>query len=340
MDFDGIKRFKEEIDKVRNVVILTHVRPDGDAIGSSLALCNYLIEKRYDCRVLLPSPCPATLNWISGSEHLVDAENDITLCKGLIEKAEIIICLDFGVLMRLDALEDVVRDSKKSKVNVDHHIDFENFADITIRDIRVSSTAELIYSILHDWEAGMENTSVAVAECLYVGMLTDTGGFKYGTTTAEVHWAVGDLIDCGIDILKIHNSLYNNFSEGRMRFVGFCVYEKMKVLRELKSAYIAVSLKEMQRFGIVAGDTESLVNYPLSIAGIVVSVLLIENEGFIKMSFRSIGNIAINEIAKEFGGGGHFNAAGGVSYKTLEETEAKLLELLPCLKPQTDKNVD
>ena len=325
------QRLRELLQQPQRILITTHLRPDGDAMGSSLGLYNYLKEKGHFVQVVTPTDFPRSYAWMKGSDHVLDAQTSLQQASLAAEEAQLIFCLDYGVLKRLATFEAAVRTSKAFKVHIDHHLDFEEFAEFPYRDVKASSTSELVYRFIHELETN-PILNQATAECLYTGILTDTGSFRYATTTPAVHRIVADLIEKGADVLKIHHYLFNDFTENRTRFVGYCLYERMRVLPELHTAYFTIPHKDLERFQIEHGDTEGLVNYTLSIQGINFGVIMIEYPEQIKMSFRSIGSFPANSFAAHFQGGGHFNAAGGKSTQSLQATEQVFLKLLEGYK--------
>jgi bifunctional oligoribonuclease and PAP phosphatase NrnA len=280
---------------------------------------------------VVPNAYDLYLAWLPGSTEVVDASNKPAEAAALIAAADLVFCLDYNALRRVGELEAMIVNSPAEKVLIDHHLDPEEFAHYNFHVPGLSSTAELVYRLLLQLGTG-SMIDKDVAENIYVGLMTDTGSFRFSTTTPEVHLIAADLLQIGIDVGHIHNLIYDNFGEKRTRFLGFMLYKKLKVLPEYHTAYMAVSRSEGARFDLQPGDTEGLVNYALSLKGINFGVLLKASDRGTKLSFRSIGKFPCNEFAAHFNGGGHFNASGGKVDLNIEATEAKLLELLPLYK--------
>jgi phosphoesterase RecJ-like protein len=309
------------------IVIIPHIRPDGDAIGSSLACWNHFSQMGHKVNVLLPSESPANFRKLSGFGSMLNAEVEPEKCLQLIREADIIFGLDFGTVIRSGVLEKGILQANALKVHIDHHIDYEPFAQLEFRDQDASSTCELVYRFFETMIPEVA-LSVATAECIYLGIVTDTGSFRYASTTAAVHRIAAALMTIGVEIEKVHRMIYNDFTESRTRFLGYALYEKLKLLPEYRVGYIMISKAEQERFQLQAGDTEGLVTFPLAIEWVRISVLMTEYDDMIRMSFRSVGNFSARALASHFGGGGHFNAAGGKSELDLAATESKLLAVL------------
>ncbi|MCS6821627.1 MAG: bifunctional oligoribonuclease/PAP phosphatase NrnA [Microscillaceae bacterium] len=335
---DNIDSFREFISTPRKVVITTHYNPDADAIGSSLALYHYLRKKNHEVTVVTPSDYPDFLDWMRGEKQIVAySPQTKNLCEELFESAEIIFCLDFSSYNRLQDIEGFFRKSQAKICVIDHHLEPNIRWDFSLWRPEASSTAELIFdfiSLLGDKSLIDE----VIGECIYAGIVTDTSSFKHPTTSKKVHLIVAELMDIGINTNKVQKLIYDTNTENKLRFTGYMLANKLKVLPEYKFAYFTISQEEQKRFQTQTGDTEGLVNYALSIKGIVMAATLIEKENEIRLSFRSIGDFAVNKLAKaHFEGGGHKNAAGGRSSLSLEATEKKLLELIPLYQEQMHK---
>ena len=316
----------------KKIVIITHRNPDGDAIGASLGLLQILHSLGHEITVITPNEVPVFLKWMSGFEYVHVFNDDKNKAKELILDAEIIFALDFNDLTRIKEFNKLVSEKDVLKIMIDHHPNPGDFAGVTISNTEVSSTAELIYYFIE--KAGLINhLNKEGAECLFAGILTDTGCFKFNSSNKETFIVVSELLSFGFDKDSIYSKLFDNFSELRMRLFGQCLLNKMKILPEYKTGYIIISQEEIQHFDFQPGDSEGFVNAPLSIEGIRFSVLFTEREGIVKISFRSKGNFPANEIARKyFNGGGHLNAAGGESYNTLEKTIRKFESLLDSYK--------
>jgi len=327
--------FKAFLSIPRSVVILTHFKPDADALGSSLGLAGYLKKKNHAVKVITPSDYPNFLNWMPGNEevHIFHKDKPEAPAR-LIEAADVVFCLDFNTLSRINELGDMVKKSPAKKVLIDHHLEPEGFADFEQWDIQAASTAELVYKTIVELD-DKDFIDASIAECLYAGLMTDTGGFRHPNTTQNVFQVAAELVAHGADPAKISKLIYDTNSLERLRLLGFVLGQKLQVLPEYKTAYIALTADELKKFGSQTGDTEGLVNFGLSIKDIRLSVMITDRKENIKLSFRSLGDFSVNDLArKHFEGGGHKNAAGGQSGLTLDETLKKFLELLPLYKKQ------
>lgn len=312
-------------------MITTHSNPDGDAIGSSVALALVLRKMGKEVTVIVPNAFDQYLAWLPGTAEVVDAALKPAEAAELVKAADLIFCLDFSALRRCGEVETYIKASEAEIVLIDHHLDPEDFAQYNFHVAGLSSTAELVYRLILQMGVGalMDKD---IAQNIYVGLMTDTGSFRFSTTTVEVHLIAAALLATGIEVGSIHNLIYDNFGENRARFLGFMLYKKLKVLPEYRTAYMSVSRSEGARFDLQPGDTEGLVNYCLSIKGINFGVLLKASDRGTKLSFRSIGQFPCNEFAAHFNGGGHYNASGGKVDLNIEETEAKFLKHLEQYK--------
>ncbi len=334
-----LESFKAFIDSPKNIVITTHYKPDADALGSSLALAAYLKKKNHSVTVISPSDYPEFLFWMVGEKEVLNFEADKgQRCKPLIASADMIFCLDFNCLKRLNELGAEVARSKAVKVLIDHHLEPEHFADFEFWTTKAAATAELVYELIVNLQ-DRHLIDGSIADCLYAGIMTDTGQFKHPNTTQNVHLVTADLIALGADVSAVGRLIYDNNSIDRLRFTGYALYHKMTVLSEYRTAYFAISAEELKKYNHKTGDTEGLVNHGLSIKGIVLSALLIERPDTIRISLRSKGNFSVNEFARaHFDGGGHTNAAGGRSDIGLEETVKKFEDLIKSYKTELNRN--
>ena len=322
------KELNSLVGQAKNIVLICHINPDGDAIGSQLALYYYLKSIGREAEMISPNYLQEFLKWMDGSERITIFIREREKSIRMIREADLIILLDFNQPGRLGEAMDHVVESKARKVIIDHHLNPADFADLLISDPSKCSTAELVHELIKEIN-GTDIISKAYAEALYVGIITDTGNFEHGNFTGNTYRTVADLIDAGIDKVKIYNKIYNNFSVDRMRLQGLALNGRMVILPELKSAYIYLSKKDLKDYNNVKGDTEGFVNMPLSIKDIVFSTLFIEKDGFVKLSFRSKGTFPVNEFAARwFSGGGHLNASGGEFSGTLDEAIAHFLRVL------------
>ena len=320
---------REWLNQAEKVAILTHTNPDGDAIGSSLALCLALNKRGLDARVIIPDGLPDFLRWLPGIELSTTFAYKTEKATGIINEADMIFCLDFNDPDRLNGVEELLFASKAKKVLIDHHEDPVDFADLTISETWRGSVGEMIYLLLH--ELFEEDTlDHDIATCLYVAIMTDTGNFNYASSYPEIFHIVGDLMKYGLEKDRIYSNVYDAFSEDRMRLQGYCMQKKMVVLPQYHTAYISLTDEELRQFNHRKGDTEGFVNIPFSVKGIRFTALFVEKKDRIKVSFRSRGQFPVNKVATEhYQGGGHINAAGGDSFQTMEETLSKFESLLP-----------
>lgn len=322
------KELSKDLLQADNILLVCHINPDGDAVGSQLALYHYLISKGKNPGMISPNYLQKFLEWMDGVDKINVFIRDRKTCKDLIYKADLIIMVDFNQTNRLGEAEDYILKSKAKKVIIDHHLNSSSLADLIICDPSKCSTSELLYELI----SGINNGAFlnkAYSEAIYVGIITDTGNFEHGSYTGNTFRVIADLLETGIDKNSIYNLIFNNFSADRMRLQGFALNERMIILPEYHTAYIVLTREDLLRYNYNKGDTEGFVNLPLSINGVDFSALFIEKDGFIKLSFRSKGNFSVNEFAeKHFSGGGHLNAAGGEYYDSLETTIKYFLEVL------------
>jgi phosphoesterase RecJ-like protein len=325
-----LELFKHRLSSPQKVVITTHHKPDADALGSSLGMANYLKKKGHDVTVITPSDYPSFLHWMKGNEHVLNFENAAhrdTAIKKVLE-ADTLFCLDFSCLKRLHDLASFVSKSKAYKVNIDHHQDPKDFADFQYISTKAAATCELVYDLIVAL-GDQYYIDKDIADCLYAGIMTDTGGFRHPNTTKNVHLITAELIGLGADNTRIARKIYDTNSVNRLKFLGFAITRRLTILEDLKTAYFAISKKDLKKYHSQTGDTEGLVNYALSLDGIKIAALFTEREDGIKISFRSTEEIAINKFANDyFDGGGHKNAAGGKSELSLKETTAKFEQLI------------
>jgi len=282
----------------------------------------------------LPNHYPAFLSWLPGNKDILIYKDDKTEAKKLVKEADIIFCLDFNTLRRLESLFKPINQSNATKVLIDHHPQPDNGFAFMISQVETSSTSELIYNFI--CELGDKSLiDKDIAECLYTGIITDTGSYSYNCNYENTYLISAELIKIGVDGEYIHRLVYDTYSEDRMRLLGYCLSKKLKVLKDLYTAYIFLTKEELQQFNFQVGDTEGVVNYALAINGIHFAVLITEKENFIRLSFRSKGDFSVNSFARKyFEGGGHKNAAGGNSYLAMDQTVKKLEELLVKYKDQ------
>jgi len=318
--------------KTKKVAILTHTNPDGDAIGSSIALALALRKKGYDAQVIIPDGLPDFLRWLPGIELSTTFAYKKEKAGDIMQEADLIFCLDFNDPKRLNGVEELLKDSTARTILIDHHQNPLTFTDLAITDTSRGSVGEMIYLFLSELYSG-DILDRDIATCLYVAIMTDTGNFTYASSYPEIFHIAGELIKYGIEKDKIYSRVYDAFSEDRMRLQGYCMQEKMVVLPQYHTAYISLTDEELKRFKHRKGDTEGFVNIPFGIKGILFTALFVEKKDLIRVSFRSRGKFPVNKVASEhYRGGGHINAAGGDSFLSMEETLAQFESLLPAYK--------
>ncbi len=310
-------------------MISTHYNPDGDAIGSSLALYHILINQGFQTKVLLPNALPGFLQWLPGLENVIIYEDDTEVGDSIVAAADLILCMDYNSLSRVKLFTEKLRNSKATRILIDHHIQPENEFDLIFSETGVSSTSELLYQIAE--QGGMhESITKEAAECIFIGIMTDTGSFSYSCNRWETFKITSELIKIGIDVERIHKLVYDTYTESRMRLLGQCLGANLKVLPEVATAYIWLTSEDLDKFQYQQGDTEGVVNYALSIQNVGLAALFTERDDRIRVSLRSKGEFSVNEFArKHFKGGGHRNAAGGDVFMTMKETLAWFEALLP-----------
>ncbi|KAB7731929.1 bifunctional oligoribonuclease/PAP phosphatase NrnA [Rudanella paleaurantiibacter] len=336
-DLDAIG---ELLQHPQTILITTHQNPDADAMGSSLGLAAYLKKRGHRVTVVTPTDYPQSLHWLAGNSDVVVFEERVrTAVTQLVDEADLLFCLDFSSLDRIRELGALIRQARGRKILIDHHLEPESFADLSLWDPTAAATAQLIFRLI----VGLghkDMIDVPMAECLYAGLMTDTGSFRHGSTTGDVHRMAADLLDLHIDVSSIHRRIYDNTSLDKLRMLGYVLNEKLVVVPEYKFAYITLSAEELKRFRSKTGDTEGLVNYALSVEGVVMAAILIDRGEEIRISFRSVGEFSVRELASaHFNGGGHRNAAGGRSRLSLAETEDWLLSVVPRYQQQLAETV-
>jgi bifunctional oligoribonuclease and PAP phosphatase NrnA len=331
MQKDSPKQFKALLKGARSIVIVTHWSPDGDAMGSSLGLYHYLLKLGKSVKVIVPNAYPEFLHWLPGHKQVLNFQENEQKAGKLIAAADLVFTLDFNSYKRLEKLGAVLEASSAPKVLIDHHQQPDRYASYYYHDVAASSTCELIFDFITAL-GDKKLIDKKIAACLYTGLMTDTGSFRYPSVNSNTHLIISELLKTGIKPAEIHSAVYDSYSEDRLRLLGYALSEKMRVLEGFPVAYFTLSEKELNRFHYQKGDTEGLVNYPFSIKGIQVCALFSESEGQVKISFRSKGKIDMNTFARlYFNGGGHINAAGGKSLENLEATEKKFVELVKKL---------
>ena len=332
-----IIEIKKLLESPRNIVITSHMNPDGDAIGSSLALYGILKKMNHNVTVVIPDEMPDFLRWMPCADsvvvHSLQPETSTTLLKN----AEMIFCLDFNSINRLNGLADIVQKNDCIKILIDHHLHPDDFCKYIFSKTNISSTAELLYNFVDNAE-WLDFIDKNIATCLFAGIVSDTGCFSYSANSSETYMIVSKLIGYGIDCKYINTQIYSTFSADRLRLLGFCLHEGLVILPEFQTSYIRLSKENMNTYNFKTGDTEGIVNYPLSIKDIKFTALFMERDNQVKISFRSKGDFDVNKFAKNnFSGGGHFNASGAESELSLDETIRKFTESLHQYKSELNK---
>lgn len=314
------------------ILITTHHKPDGDALGSSLALWKFLKNLGFEVTVISPTDYGDYLHWLPNQEHIINFELAYETSKALVDQADYVFCLDFNALSRINQLGELIQASKAKKIMIDHHQEPEGFDDFRYWTTHTTSTAQLVEEFIVMWK-GEQAIDADIATCLYTGIMTDTGSFRFDSVTPHTHRTVAALIEKGAKNSIIHQEIYDNFSLERLQFIGHCLANKLEIIPELNTAVMAVTREELQRYKIQTGDTEGLVNYGLSIKGIEFSALFIDRTKLVKISFRGSGTFPCNEFSRDhFQGGGHFNASGGQSTEGLVAAVARFKRILPEYK--------
>jgi len=331
----SLSELKSLLATPQKIVITTHHKPDGDAMGSSLGLYAYLIQKGHHVKVITPTDYPYFLHWLPNNSDVIIYTEEKKKADELVANASLIFCLDFNTLSRINELGEVIRAAPGYKLMIDHHLDPEDFDDYRHWNINACAAAQLVYDfIINELEDGAYMTK-DIATCLYTGIMTDSGSFRFPSATAAVYRIAADLIDAGAEHWRIHQLVYDNATENRLRFLGHCISNKLEVIKELNTAIITVTAAELNEYDIVTGETEGIVNYALSVNGIRLAAFVIERKDKVKLSLRSTGDFPANEICRKyFNGGGHKNAAGGVSDKNLADTVDYFKSILPEYKTQ------
>jgi len=322
-----IDDLKPLLSESRRIAITTHQKPDGDAIGASMALYHYLTKKGHRVDVVSPTEYADFLKWLVDNDKVLVGPQDPDRANWIFEGADLIFCLDFNALHRINEFEKSVRAAEGTKIMIDHHMDPEGFHDYAFWDDTASSTAEMIYRLIMDHGDG-DLIDRPLAEALYMGVMTDTGSFRFTNTSPAVHRMVAHLLEAGVDVSAVHENIFNNGSLDRLRFFGHCFNECLVVRPEYQTGYFKVTKDVFRKFNVRTGDTEGLVNYALSIKGINLAVLISEQDDITKLSFRSRAGVSSQALAEQFGGGGHFYASGGRTKANIDDTEKRLLELL------------
>lgn len=321
---DQLARLSQLIHDAQTIIVTCHTNPDGDALGSSLGWAEYLRSIGKDPVVIIPDKYPDFLRWMPNTEKMIRYDHNIDRANLLIRMADLIFCLDYNTLSRLDKMEQTVVEAKAPRVVVDHHLSPDIPADLTVSYPEASSTSELIFRIV--WQlGGFEQQNRHFAVPVYCGMMTDTGGFTFNSTRPEIFFIISQLLTKGINKDKIYRNVYNNYSEDRVRLMGYVMYRKLVTDPARHASYFTLTRDEMRQFHFIKGDAEGLVNVPLQIKGLKLSISLREDsekDNLVWVSLRSVDDFPCNKVAEEFfNGGGHLNAAGGRLNCSVAEAE-------------------
>lgn len=304
----------------QKIIITSHRSPDGDSIGSSLALFHYLSKKGHEVSVVIPDAFPNFIAWLPGTDSILIYEDKKQEIEHLIAEASVIFCLDYNDLSRVGNLATVIEQSTAYKAMIDHHLNPSDFCDWTCSDTNSCSTAQLIYEFIEK-EGDLELIDTAIAENIYCGIVTDSGSFRFPSVQAKTHLIAADLIQRGLKHSSVHERLFDTNTLNRLHLLGFSLNEKLRVMDGVPVALIDLSIEESRKFNVQKGDTEGLVNFALSVEGVEMAAFIREDTDRVKMSFRSKGDVPVNEFSNSyFNGGGHKNAAGGMCEETLEKT--------------------
>ncbi len=330
---ENIAELKKFLSTPRYISIISHRNPDGDAIGSSLGLYHFLNKFGHSVRVMFPSEYPSGFEWMPDAQKILIYDIEPEDVKATLERSDAVFCLDFNALDRVDKSGEIIHGLDTVKVLIDHHIDPEPFADYQLSDTTASSTCELIYRFICQYEE-KELLDEPIASCLYTGIVTDTGSFRF-STSPRLFKVVADLIELGVDDYTIQDKIFNTLSEKQLRLLGHCLARRMEILPEFQAGIITLNKRDYENYDIQRGDTEGIVNYLLKIKNVKVAAFITEQPTIVKISLRSKGDFSVQEIAsKHFKGGGHRNASGGYSFKSLGWVVNRLKEVLPEYKEQ------
>lgn len=333
MTKQDISEIKSLLASPKKIAIVTHKNPDGDAIGSSLALFHYLTKTNHFVTVITPNDYPDFLKWVPGQDLILKFDSQNSQSVEALNNADIIFTLDFNAFHRAGDMENTLTENKSLKIMIDHHQQPDPYAKYTYSDVSMSSTCEMVYNFI-EMLGDLDHLDSNMATAIYLGIMTDTGSFRFNSTTSKTHRVIADLIDKGAENTFIHNQVYDTNSYNRLQLLG-CALSNLKVLPEYRAAYITLTLSELQKFDYKKGDTEGFVNYALSLDNIVLAAIFIEDaqQNIVKISLRSKGDFSVNLMSRShFEGGGHTNAAGGKSHLPIKETVEKFISILPQYK--------
>jgi phosphoesterase RecJ-like protein len=332
---DQSQKIKEFVDQAQSIVITSHKSPDGDSIGSSLALYHILKKWGKQVQVVHPDPAPEFLQWVSGQNQIIDFETKAEQAISILQTADLVFCLDYNEPSRVgDQMQAYLMASNATKVMIDHHLHPADFCQAVISETSACSTCELIYKWVQDVDR-LDDLDEVSGACIYLGIMTDTGSFRFPSVSAFTHEIIADLIRRGVKHYLIHESVYDTNTVDRIKLRGYALSEKLVCLNDIHVAYASLSAEELKKYNYQKGDTEGLVNQILGIQGIKMAVLFVEKDGKVKISFRAKGDYFVNELAKtHFDGGGHAYASGGISTESLEKTVEKFVTFVKDFIPK------
>lgn len=335
MNPEDITTVKSLLSQPQKIAIIPHKNPDGDAMGAALAVYAFLKDKGHEANVISPNDYPKFLKWMPGNDAVVNFERENQKAHQLLQDADLIFTLDFNDLSRVGQMETALKEASADFIMIDHHQQPGDYAKVTYSDVSMSSTCEMVYNFIA-FLGETDNITKAIATNLYTGIMTDTGSFKYRSTSSKTHRVVAELIDKGAENMEIHQHVFDTNSPSRLHLLGVAL-SNMVILSEYRTAYITLTQEELDAHDYKKGDTEGFVNYGLTLENIVFALIFIENreEGIIKISLRSVGDFSVNDFARaHFNGGGHTNAAGGRSDLSMDETVARFQKILTNYKSE------
>ncbi len=334
----SIQKVREVLALPKNIIITSHRNPDGDAIGSSLAMMHWLKAMGHRVTVAFPSEFPPLYNWMPGSDQVLIYDLDTEALNTIIDNAEVSIMLDYNSLQRIDKMGERLATKDVFGILIDHHLYPDPLGDYILSDTTASSTCEMVYHFMREFEHGPA-IDTKIGDCLYTGIITDTGSFQYATS-ARLFRTVADLKDLGVDNHYLHQLIFQTMEEKNLRLLGHCIYNRMEILEEYQTGLFFLNKHDYQVFDIQRGDTEGIVNYLLKLKKVKCAVFFRQQQTIVKISFRSKSDFSVEEIAKNyFNGGGHRNAAGGYWKKSLGSAIDKLKEILPLYKEELNKSI-
>ena len=328
---ENFNEFKAYLSIPRDIVLTSHRNPDGDAIGSTLAMYHYLMRNGHSVRMVFPSDYPVIFSYMKAVDEVIIYDSEPEQTESVLKRAQLVFALDYNSLERIDKVGEIISELKVPLAMIDHHLYPDGFADYSLSRPEASSTCELVYDFIRMMD-DLDQIDQQIGECLFTGILTDTGSFKYATSP-RLFRIVADLLEKGVDDYKLQDLIFNSMAEKQLALLGHCLANRMEILEEYKTGIITLNRKDYERFDIQRGDTEGIVNFLLKIKNVKIAAFITEQPTIVKISLRSKGDISVQEIAqKHFKGGGHKNASGGSSYKGLRATVDKFKSVLPEFK--------